>query len=155
MLSVGSVCCDSLSANIRFTFIQCDSGMSYSAGFCIYKADTLIICRVDKKGAPNLFLVQVRRSQFMRVTGWFVLYSVAARHSNTSLSPKDKNGRWRFYPSPPIRVDYFVFAHFPLHYAFTATLYHFLPCKICRTVAEFKKYLFLCRVNGFLSRKGR
>ena len=80
MLSVVSVCCDSLSANIRFTFVQCDSGISYSAVFCIYKADTLTICRVNKKGAPNLFDLQAERSLSLISTRWFVRYSVLGSH---------------------------------------------------------------------------
>ena len=80
MLSVVSVCCDSLSANIRFTFVQCDIGISYSAVFCIYKADTLTICRVNKKGAPNLFDLQAERSLSLISTRWFVRYSVLGSH---------------------------------------------------------------------------
>ena len=80
MLSVVSVCCDSLSANIWFTFVQCDSCISYSAVFCIYKADTLTICRVNKKGAPNLFFLQAERSIPLISTRWFVRYSVLGSH---------------------------------------------------------------------------
>ena len=80
MLSVVSVCCDSLSANIWFTFVQCDSCISYSAVFCIYKADTLTICRVNKKGAPNLFFLQAERSIPLISARWFVRYSVLGSH---------------------------------------------------------------------------
>ena len=58
-----------------------------------------------KKERPTCFL-QVERSHILLCARRFVQYSVLHRHFMTSLSLNSKNGRWRFSPSPPVRVDY-------------------------------------------------